>query len=139
MAAVPQLQVYPGITDLLFDLHAVGQTLSIVTKSPDMVPKAFVKQHGWPIDIVIGFHAVKARKPAPDGLLLAMQRAGAAPADTFHVGDQPEDTQAARSAGVYALGSSWGLKDDAALRASEPDAIFKTVDELRAHFASILK
>lgn len=132
MAQAPKLRVYHGIGELLAALHAEGQKLAIVTKSPDMVPKAFIKQHKWPIDIVVGYHQVRRRKPDPEGLLLAMQQAGASAEGTFHVGDQPEDTEASRAAGVMAIGSAWGIADAAALKASKPDRIFGTVPELKA-------
>ena len=132
MAQAPKLRVYDGIGELLAALHGKGQKLAIVTKSPDMVPKAFIKQHKWPIDIVVGYHQVKKRKPDPEGLLIAMQQAGASPKETFHVGDQPEDTEASRGAGVTAIGSTWGIADAAALKASKPDRIFDAVPELAA-------
>lgn len=135
MARLDRLHPYNGIGELLAQLHAAGHPLAIVTRSPDMVAKAIVKGEGWPIDIIIGFHAVSRRKPDPEGLLLAMQRGGAAPADSFHVGDNPEDTEAARGAGVVAIGTSWGISDPSALIASKPDYHFETVAELRRFFA----
>lgn len=134
MARAGQLEVYSGITELLGDLHARGHVLAIVTKSPDMVPKAFIRQHRWPIDIVVGYHHVKFRKPNPEGLLLAMSKAGATPDRTYHVGDQVQDTEASRGAKVVAVGVTWGLDSDAELRASRPDVVFDTVAELAAFF-----
>ena len=132
MAQAPKLLVYDGIGELLAQLQRNGRKLAIVTKSPDMVPKAFIKQHKWPIDIVIGYHQVRKRKPDPEGLLLAMHQAGASAKETFHVGDQPEDTEASRAAQVGAIGSAWGIANKAALEASKPDRIFDTVTGLRA-------
>lgn len=132
MAQAPRLVVYDGINELFATLHVRQQKLAIVTKSPDMVPKTFIKQHKWPIDIVVGYHQVRNRKPHPEGLLIAMSQAGASPEETFHVGDQPEDTEASRAAKVVAVGSAWGIDDAAALKASKPDQIFDTVGELRA-------
>lgn len=132
MAKASRLRVYDGIGELLEALLANGQKIAIVTKSPDMVPKAFIKQYKWPIDIVVGYHQVKNRKPDPEGLLLAMRQAGASPKETFHIGDQPEDTEASRAAGVTAIGSAWGIADATALRASKPDRVFITVSELKA-------
>lgn len=65
--------------------------------------------------------------------MLAMQKAGVGPEGTFHVGDQPEDTQASRAAGLLALGSAWGLSDASALKASAPDEMFTSVADLRAY------
>ena len=136
MAKAPQLPVYEGITALLNELHALGHTLAIVTKSPDMVPKAFIKSHNWPIDLVVGYHQVKNKKPHPEGLLLAMSKAGTAPESTYHVGDQPQDTEASRGAGVMALGSAWGCSDTQDLEASKPDEIFVTVADLAVFLKS---
>jgi beta-phosphoglucomutase-like phosphatase (HAD superfamily) len=72
MAAAPRLVVYDGINELLKSMHKLGQTLAIVTKSPDMVPKAFIRQHKWPIDIIVGYHQVTNRKPDHEGFLLVM-------------------------------------------------------------------
>ena len=138
MAQASKLPVYEGINELIQELHESGQTIAIVTKSPDMVPKAFIKAHGWPIDIVVGYHHVKNRKPHPEGLLLAMSKAGAAPDDTYHVGDQPQDTEASRGASVIAVGSAWGCADTSELEASKPDVMFASVAELREYFRAEL-
>ena len=67
-----------------------------------------------------------------------MRKAGAEPENTFHVGDQPEDTEASRAAGVTAIGAGWGLDDTRFLEASEPDHLFMSVDELRQFFMELL-
>lgn len=136
MSRASSLQVYDGMTSLLRDLRAAGETVAIVTKSPDMVAKAFIREHDWPIEIVVGFHQVRRRKPDPEGLLLALRQAGASAADSCHVGDRPEDTEAARAAGMLAIGAAWGLDDAAALHASGPDHLFETVADLRTFLSS---
>lgn len=134
MAQASKLPVYAGISELIQELHGSGQIIAIVTKSPDMVPKAFIKAHGWPIDIVIGYHQVKNRKPHPEGLLLAMSKVGATSDDTYHVGDQAQDTEASRGANVIAVGSAWGCTDPSELVTSNPDIIVSSVTELRNYF-----
>ena len=140
MAQAARLKVYDGISELLAALHERQQKLAIVTKSPDMVPKAFIKRHKWPIDIVVGYHQVRVRKPDPEGLQLAMRQAGERPESVFHIGDQPEDTMASRAAGVAAIGSAWGLGDleARALAASAPDHIFTRVDALQSFLLKIV-
>jgi HAD superfamily hydrolase (TIGR01509 family) len=132
MRRAADLQVYDGINELLSGLRQRNQVMAILTRSPDMVPRAFIKYHNWPIDIVIGYHHVKKRKPDPEGLLLAMAQANATPGSTFHVGDDPNDTAASRAAGVTAVGAAWGLTDAAELAASKPDYLFTRVSELHA-------
>lgn len=138
MALASQLEVYEGVHELLWELNAYNQTLAIVTKSPDMVPRFFVKQYKWPIGIVLGYHQVKRHKPDPEGLVLAMQNAGVQPNSTFHVGDHPEDTVASRAAGVTAIGAGWGLGDARDLKASKPDHLFMSVEELCKFFVQVL-
>lgn len=138
MAQASKLPVYEGINELIQKLHSGGQKIAIVTKSPDMVPKAFIKSHSWPIDIVVGYHHVKNLKPHPEGLLLAMAKAGASPKKTYHVGDQPQDTEASRGAEVIAVGSAWGCIDTSELKASKPDVMFASVAELREYFVAEL-
>ena len=131
MAQAPTLEVYGGVHELLFDLDASGQTLAIVTKSPDMIARDFVRRYRWPISIVIGYHQVSRRKPDPEALTLAMREAGAERDETFHVGDQPEDTEASRRAGIVAIGAGWGSADVGLLRASNPDHLFTSIQECR--------
>jgi phosphoglycolate phosphatase-like HAD superfamily hydrolase len=75
-------------------------------------------------------------------LLTASLRSTAPPGlghdGTVHVGDQPEDTEASRAAGVAAIGSAWGIDDTAALEASKPDRIFKTVGDLETFLLEAL-
>ena len=132
MALAPSFKIYPGVTSLLTELHQRGVPVAIVTKSPDMVAKALVAKHEWPITNIVGYHQVQRRKPDPEGLLLAMKAAGANPRDAFHIGDHPEDTEAALGAGMVAIGAEWGADDVEALRASKPHHLFGTVAELRS-------
>lgn len=130
MGKVANLPVYPGIEDLLTGLASDGHQIAIVTKSPDMVAKWFIKNRAWPIQVVVGYHDVKRRKPDPEGLLLAMKRVGAKPEQTLHIGDQAQDTEAARAAGVRAIGVTWGIADHTELAKSNPDHLFHTVQDL---------
>jgi len=131
MAQAGKLEVYSGITELLKELAARNQTLAIVTNSPDMVPRYFIRKHEWPVDIVLGYHQISRKKPDPEGLFLAMKKAGANSDNTFHVGDQPEDTEASRAASVTSVGAGWGLADTRFLKTSAPDYFFASVAELR--------
>ncbi len=138
MAQAGELEVYSGISELLKELSTRNQALAIVTNSPDMVPRYFIRQYEWPVDIVLGYHQVSRKKPDPEGLFLAMKKAGANPESTFYVGDQPEDTEASRAANVTAIGAGWGLTDTRFLEASIPDYFFISVAELRDFLLEIV-
>lgn len=134
------LSPYPEVTETLFDIHKSGQELAIVTNSPDMVPRHFVKRYSWPIEIILGYHQVPRarRKPDPAGLLLALEQSDcSSESKNFHVGDASEDTEASRRAGVIAIGAGWGCSDISQLRASDPDHLFMSVHELRSFFRQL--
>ena len=136
MSSLDRLSVYDGIDELLQCLHRIGQTLAIVTRSPDMLPREFIRRRRWPIEVVLGFHQVRRRKPHPDALLLAMRMGYGTPGDTYHIGDEADDTRASRAAHVRAVGAAWGAKDVGALERSSPDHLFRTVRDLRSFLLS---
>ena len=139
MALAPSFKIYPGITPLIVKLHGQGVPLAIVTRSPDMVAKALVARHGWPITNIVGYHHVKKRKPDPEGLLLALKATGVNPKDAIHVGDHAEDTEASIQAGMVAVGAEWGSEDVQGLRASKPHHLFQSVTELGEFLSKRLK
>ena len=53
------------------------------------------------------------------------------PAQTAYVGDSPFDIRAAKAAGMFAIGVTWGrIHDRALLEAEEPDALVDSAEEL---------
>lgn len=55
-------------------------------------------------DLAVGVLDVERPKPAPDMLLLCLERLGVGPAEALYVGDQPGDLEAATAAGLRFLG-----------------------------------
>lgn len=126
-----------GISEVLADAHDSGHSLAIVTHSPGMVPTEYVRNKNWPINIIVGWHDYRARKPNPKGIQLAMQKGSAVPENTYHIGDQPSDTEAARRAGIQSIGAAWAATDPKALRLSEPDHYCETVTDLAAFISRL--
>ena len=74
---------------------------------------------------------VAAAKPAPDGLLECCAAIGVEPAACAYVGDAPTDGEAARAAGMRAIGVSWGAHAREKV-APAFDVVCDDVPELRA-------
>jgi pyrophosphatase PpaX len=122
-----------GMEDVLVRLKDEGRRLGIVTaKRRSTVDLAFAR---LPIerffDVVVGGDETAEHKPHPAPLLLALERLGARPEDTAYVGDSPFDMQAARAAGVAAIGVSWG-GIHAADKLTHADVVVDTAEELLA-------
>lgn len=127
------LESCAGMEDVLRTLHEQGRRLGVVTaKRRSTVELAFAR---LPIahyfDAVVGGDETERHKPDPEPLLLAATRLGVAPQDCAYVGDSPFDVEAARRAGMHAIGVTWGrIHDRSALGAA--DDVVDTAEELLA-------
>ena len=124
-----------GMDEVLVQLKDEGRRLGIVTaKRRQTVELAFARipiEHLF--ETVVGGDETKKHKPDPEPLLLALERLGAAPNDAVYVGDAPFDVRAAKAAGLYSVGVSWGgIHRRERLEAEEPDALVDTTEELLA-------
>ena len=128
-----QLEACAGIADVLVHLKGEGRRLGIVSaKRRSTVELAFARVPlGHLFDVIVGGDETEHQKPCPDPLLLALERLDADAGDAAYVGDSPYDMQAARAAGVYAVGVTWGgIHDAAALEGA--DVVVDTAEELLA-------
>jgi pyrophosphatase PpaX len=122
-----------GMEDVLVRLKDEGRRLGIVTaKRRQTVELAFAKV---PIahlfETVVGGDETERHKPDPEPLLLALERLGARPDEAAYVGDAPFDVQAAKAAGVFAIGVTWGdIHSRERLEAEDPDVLVDTAEEL---------
>jgi pyrophosphatase PpaX len=124
-----------GIDDLLVRLKDEGRRLGIVTaKRRKTVALAFDQiplEHLF--ETVVGGDETEHHKPHPEPLLLALQRLGATPDETAYVGDAPFDIKAAKAAGVFSIGVTWGgIHARERLEREDPDAIVDSAEELYA-------
>jgi pyrophosphatase PpaX len=123
-----------GIEDVLVELKEEGRRLGIVTaKRRQTVELAFARlpiEHLF--ETVVGGDETERHKPDPAPLQLALERLGAEPSQAAYVGDAPFDIKAAKAAGLYAIGVTWGgIHARELLEAEEPDVLVDTAEELR--------
>jgi phosphoglycolate phosphatase len=111
--------LYDGIADLLRSLHADGWQLAVATGKSDRGLAACLATHGIG-DLFVSLQTADRHpsKPHPAMLEAALFEAGALPEQAVMIGDTSFDMLMARSAGVAAIGVSWGYHSPAELRAS---------------------
>ena len=128
-----ELESCPGMEDVLRTLQAQGRRLGIVTaKRHRTVQLAF--EHlplAHYFDTIVAGDDTRMHKPHPDPILLALERLAATPDEAVYVGDSPYDMQAAKAAGVQAVGVTWGKIHDAGAL-SDADVVVDTTEELVA-------
>jgi pyrophosphatase PpaX len=127
------LESCSGMEAALETLKRQGRRLGVVTaKRRSTVELAFARipvAHHF--DVLVGGDETAHHKPHPEPLQLALERLAASPDEAAYVGDSPYDMQAAKAAGVYAIGVTWGrIHDRAAL--ADADVIVDTAEELLA-------
>ncbi|MFE0701906.1 HAD family hydrolase [Streptomyces sp. NPDC058872] len=130
-------EVFPFVTDTLAALRAADVATGIVTlrnrqRVNWLMPPGILAL----IDIVVCYEDA-APKPAPDGLLLALDKLGVSPSDAVFVGDMESDMHAARAAGVTPVGSGWGFSDPAALTRAGAAVVLPHTDDLAGTLLSL--
>jgi pyrophosphatase PpaX len=122
-----------GIKPVLDALAEEGRTLGLVTtKRRRTVDLAFA---ALPLEryfaVVVAADDTRRHKPHPEPLLHAAERLGLSPRECAYVGDAPFDVKAARAAGMYAVGVTWGgIHARARIEAEQPDVIVDAPEEL---------
>ncbi|MGI5940214.1 MAG: HAD family hydrolase [Thermoleophilia bacterium] len=126
------LTLYEGAIDLLRSLQSKGVRLGLVTsKSRYTTQMAFdltgIESY---FDATVCSDESPRNKPWPDPILFCLQQMNVPPNYAAYVGDSPADIQAALSAGVYAVGVTWGVFAAEILEAENPDVLVHTFSEL---------
>ena len=120
-----------GMEDVLVTLKERGHRIGIVTAKRRLTADlAFARlpiEHLF--ETVVGGDETAEHKPHPAPLLLALERLGAKPEDAVYVGDSPFDMQAAKAAGLHAIGVSWG-RIHTADKLVEADVVIDRAEEL---------
>ena len=94
------------------------------------------------MDIIVGGEDVKAAKPSPEGLLLAIKRLHVSKAETLYIGDSTVDAETAQAAGVDFAGVTHGVTTAKELEKYPHRKIMNTLEELLAvqeEYPSIFK
>lgn len=125
---------YEGIDSLLGDLVGSGVRIAAATSKLRGPAEMAVRLTGLGayLDTLVTMEDTSEHKPDPAPLLLALNRLGAEPGESAYVGDAVVDVQAARNAGMSAVGVTWGAGRPEDVAAAEPDVLAGTVADLRA-------
>ncbi|MBQ9781470.1 MAG: HAD-IIIA family hydrolase [Clostridia bacterium] len=130
---------YEGILSLLTELKHQGIRTAIVSNKFDDAVKALANHYfGTLIQVAVGERESEGirKKPAPDTLLMAMDKLGVSPDETLYVGDSDTDILTAHAAGVACVSVTWGFRDSAFLLSHGATLLADTPEELKTMIRS---
>lgn len=129
--------LYPGVREVLNELHACGLRLACVTNKSGEFTQPLLEA----LDLRRYFGAVVSgdtlaqRKPDPAPLLYVTQQLGVTPTAACMVGDSANDMRAAQAAGFRAVAVTYGYGDAVELAAAAPDTLLDSLIRLPAWLA----
>jgi len=122
---------YKGIIPMLREAKEKGLKTAVVTNKMEEAALDIVKGFfGERIDVIIGQRDSLAQKPAPDGVLKAIETLGAKKANCIYIGDSEVDCLTARNSGLPIIGCTWGFRGREVLEKEKADFIIDTPCEI---------
>lgn len=114
----------PGVRDLIDVLRgrAVRQAIATTTSRPNvdaLIGAAFGRPADTIFDVIASGDEVRAKKPAPDVFLLALERLNLRPDDCLAVEDSEPGLAAAKAAGLRVIVTPSAYTDDGDFRAAD--------------------
>ncbi len=116
---------YPGVTQLLDNLTAQQIKIAVLTNKPQDFAEICVKEFlpNWEFDAILGQREGIPMKPDPAGPREIVQNFNLNPENFLYLGDSNVDMKTANSAGIFAVGATWGFRFEQELLESGADAI----------------
>ena len=132
---VDETVLYPGVFDVLHQLHQAGHTLAIATNKPiDACEIVLTHFRIRPLFTkVLGGGSTTNLKPHPEVVETIMAGTGFGAGDTWVIGDNDTDLECARRAGARSVFCAFGIGDR---RAETPTVTIQSFEELARLFIS---
>lgn len=109
------------------DIKTAVVTSKITSSAVELLEAGRISRN---FDAIIGHDQAASGKPAPDLAQLAASKLDVLQSDCVVVGDSPDDIAMGRSARMETIGVTWGIANEASLRAAGATMITKTHREL---------
>jgi len=127
-----QIQLYPGIRELLFQLKEKSTKLMLFTGGGRVSTHFCLEQTGilHLFDALICGEDVQQPKPDPEGLFKLVREQRLLPEETIVVGDAASDVEAGKAAGLATAWLCWSENAQSAQPQVAPDFVCNSVKEL---------
>ena len=129
-----QTKPYDGVPELLDELVRRKVPLSVLSNKPHPATQTVMEKvfGRWTFDVIFGHRPGAPLKPDPASALEIAQMLKVEPQHWLYVGDTKVDMETATAAGMFAVGVTWGFRDEPELVASGARVIIHEPLELLA-------
>jgi len=132
MEAFDRAKAHPGSLQTLIRIAKRGIKTALVTNSGRAPVNAKLGKYGFTpyFDALVTRDEMARLKPAPDGIILALEKLSVQSDDALYVGDSILDIEASRVAGVKCVSVASGLYQAEELAQHSPDFLIHRIEEL---------
>ena len=126
----PNTVAYPGVPELLAEIHAAGGKAYIVTNKRHNATQLIARKFGWDrsLDGVWSYDTFGTKFKKPELLAKLLKDLGVDPAEAVMVGDTKGDIDAGRANGLATIGVTWGY--GTAEEVASADMVFSSAFEI---------
>jgi HAD superfamily hydrolase (TIGR01549 family) len=123
-----KIPAFPGMEQLLQNLHQRGYQLGLVSTNIEKNIEVFFQSHHFPqFDLNYYGSAILGKARVLKGLL---KKYDVQVGQALYVGDETRDIEAARAIGLPIIAVTWGYNNEAALKSLLPQHLASTSEEL---------
>lgn len=108
---IGECHLYEGMQEVLDVIAKHNIPAAIVSTSPGTYVKNIVQHFNIPVTHIIGYHDAKPCKPAPQPMLVALEKLGCTADQAISFGDRVIDIQASNAANIESVACFWGTKE----------------------------
>jgi phosphoglycolate phosphatase len=125
---IPNIELFPGIKEVLLELKKNGFQLGIITSNSRDNVLASIQNIGLQNTFDFIYSGTTFGKHKVINRWLKKQNIN--PAKVIYVGDEIRDIEAARKTSIKVIAVSWGFNSQSALAAHNPDFLIESPQEL---------
>ncbi|MEG4119384.1 HAD-IA family hydrolase [Microcoleus sp. N9_B4] len=125
---IPNIQLFPGIKDVLLDLKTLGFQLGIITSNSRENVLGSLEKNGLQDTFTFIYSGSTFGKHKVINRWLKTEHINAK--EVVYVGDEIRDIEAARKTGIKVIAVAWGFNSQQALAAHHPDFLIQRPQEL---------
>ena len=124
---------FPGLKDLLRDLHAAGYRLAVTTSKPQVLAEDLLRREDLHdlFDCICGAAEEGEGNAKWQVLRRAMERLHAPEGESVLIGDTKYDVAGAKRCGIPCIGVGYGYAAEGELEQAGADAVAADLDALR--------